>query len=596
MPEAPNSQRSDLVSFEVLIEGQELTGEYDITEIEIRKGVNRISQVKIEILDGNPSEQSFPVSEEGHFEPGNKIKVNLGYHQETECIFEGIIVGQGLKIRTNGSALILKCSDEAVKMTLGRKNRYFKDVNDSQAIAEVIEENGLIADTESTTYTHKKIVQYYATDWDFMLSRAEMNGQIVVVDNNKVIIKKPALSESPELELTYGMGIMKMNIDIDARSQFPSVEAISWDMSAQDIVEESSSEPSINSQGNLTPQNIASNIYGRVAYQLQSTTPLESSLLKQWADATLLKSRIARIKGSITCVGTAKAKPNTLVKLGGIGDRFNGDAFVAGVVHKVKNGAWTSELHFGLSEQWFTATQPDVVAPAAMGLLPGIEGLYIGVVKQIENDPDGETRILVDVPVIEPTGEGLWARITNPYATSTSGTFFMPEVGDEVVLGFLNNDPRFPIILGSLYSSAHEPPFTPDADNTIKGIVTREQMKVVFDEEKKRIEIETPAGNIMHFQDDTEEILIQDKHGNKIQMSQNGIDIISIKDINIEAQGDINIKAPMAINVQADIETNVSAVKIGIQADAELKCSGKGSAEFSSSGMTTIKGSIVMIN
>ena len=52
-------------------------------------------------------------------------------------------------------------------------------------------------------------------------------------------------------------------------------------------------------------------------------------------------------------------------------------------------------------------------------------------------DPDSQFRILVSVPLFDPNGEGIWARLTNFYSTNGAGIFFLPEVGDEVVLGFL---------------------------------------------------------------------------------------------------------------------------------------------------------------
>ena len=125
-------------------------------------------------------------------------------------------------------------------------------------------------------------------------------------------------------------------------------------------------------------------------------------------------------------------------------------------------------------------------SPTAAALLPAIQGLQNGVVKKIHEDPDGEFRIQVDVPVIAPTGDGIWARMSHFYATADAGCFFMPEVGDEVLLGFLNNDPRFAVILGMLYSSSKKKaPYKADQKNTYKAFVTKSQMKIEFEDVKK---------------------------------------------------------------------------------------------------------------
>ena len=106
---------------------------------------------------------------------------------------------------------------------------------------------------------------------------------------------------------------------------------------------------------------------------------------------------------------------------------MNGNALITKVVHTVAEGEWKTTIGFGLSPDYF-ANQPDVDSPSASGLLPAIHGLQNGKVKKIDTDPDGQTRVLVDVPVIEASGEGIWARLANFYATSGKGAFFMPEI------------------------------------------------------------------------------------------------------------------------------------------------------------------------
>lgn len=87
----------------------------------------------------------------------------------------------------------------------------------------------------------------------------------------------------------------------------------------------------------------------------------------------------------------------------------------------------------------------------------------------------------------------LWARLSTMYATNASGNFFLPEPDDEVVVGFMNEDPGHPIILGGVYGERHKPPYEYEAKNNMKAIVTREKMRIEFNEEKKVITISTPG-------------------------------------------------------------------------------------------------------
>src|SRR3546814_9649239 len=119
--------------------------------------------------------------------------------------------------------------------------------------------------------------------------------------------------------------------------------------------------------------------------------------------------------------------------------------------------------------------------------MPAIQGLQIGVVTGLEGDPEGEDRIMVRLPTINKDDEGIWSRISTLDAGKNRGTFFRPEIGDEVIVGFINNDPRFAVILGMCNSSEKAAPMPRSDDNHEKGYVSRSEMKMIFKEEKKTI-------------------------------------------------------------------------------------------------------------
>ena len=124
------------------------------------------------------------------------------------------------------------------------------------------------------------------------------------------------------------------------------------------------------------------------------------------------------------------------------------------------------------------------------------------------------------------------------------GLFFYPEPGDEVVIGFLGDDPRDAIILGSLYSSALPAKIPHDElteHNYQKGIFTKEGLEVRFDDETKTVTIQTIDNQkfIMNGQD--KKITISDANDNIITMDSNGIKFKSGSDILIEASGKVEI-------------------------------------------------------
>jgi hypothetical protein len=264
------------------------------------------------------------------------------------------------------------------------------------------------------------MIQYYVTDWDFIVSRAEAGGMIVTVVDGKVTVKPPDFSSDSGLLVKYGDSLIDVEAEIDARSQLPSVISKAWDFSSQSVESGDSSEPTVNQQGNLTGSQLAQ-VMGSSGYQMITSAPVASGDLTAWANAQLLKSRLARIRGKVTFPGSALPTPGQTLKLDGLGTRFDGKAFISGVTHRIEHGDWTTETEFGLSPGWFVEEQANIEAPPAAGLLPSIQGLQIGKVKKIHEDPDGQTRVQVDVPMIAPHGDGVWARIASPYATKKAG-------------------------------------------------------------------------------------------------------------------------------------------------------------------------------
>jgi len=253
---------------------------------------------------------------------------------------------------------------------------------------------------------------------------------------------------------------------------------------------------------------------------------------------------------------------------------------VSGVRHEISTKNWETDVAFGLSTETLAASQNRVAGPGANGLLPPMEGLQLGLVTALEGDPDGEERIQVHVPAIDPAGEGTWARLATLDAGASRGVVFRPEIGDEVVLGFLDRDPRNPVVLGQLHSSAKASPFPPADDNHEKGLVTRSGIELRFDDDKKVVVLKTPNGNTLTVSDEDGGLKLEDESGNTLTLDSSGITLDSASDLTLKAAGDVKVEG-----------SNVEAT-----AQAQFKAEGSAGAEVSSSANTTIKGSMVQIN
>jgi uncharacterized protein involved in type VI secretion and phage assembly len=226
-----------------------------------------------------------------------------------------------------------------------------------------------------------------------------------------------------------------------------------------------------------------------------------------------------------------------------------------------------------------------------------VSGLHIGIVKKLDGDPLSHYRIKVMIPSIKSTGEGVWAMLSQFYATNNAGSFFVPEVNSEVIVGFLNDDPRYPVILGCLYDSKNKPNETLTKENSIKSILSKEKITISFDDKDKVLTLNTPGKNKIVFSDKDKGITIEDQNGNKIETSEDGITITSKKKITFDSKDEIEIKAAKAITIKSTGD-NITLDGKGVEAKAKsnFKVTASSGAEIKASGTVTIKGSVVNVN
>ncbi len=597
---------TDLLLITVLLEGSETSAE--VRNISVTKSINKVSWAEVHFNDGSKSSESFDNTDSGDFDPGKSIEIKAGYGSSETTIFKGIIMNLSVIIDPlSGPSMAVKCKDESVKSTLGRKNAYFLKSKDSAIISKILGDYSFSSSVDSTETEYDEVIQYGATDWDFVLSRAEINGLVVVTDDGNFDVKKPAVSDTEVATINYGDNLIDMDLAVNSNDQAQSVNAAAWDPSSQALVTGASEEPSVNEEGSITGKKLSDVISADA--QLQTNLPLTDSTLKEWANAKLLKARLSRFSGHVVCNGNASIKPNTLVKLEGVSKTLNGKLYVGSVTHNLQDGNWETELGIGINAHWFVE-ETEVNEPRANGRIPAINGLQIGVVKKIDSDPNDEFRVQVTLPLIQSSDDGIWARLSTFYASNEVGAFFYPEVGDEVVLGFLDDHPDAPIVLGSLYSKTNVAPETPDEDNTHKTLVTKSKMKLDFDDDKKIITIVTPGENTIVISDEDKGITITDQNNNQIQMNEDGVTIESKKAMTLKAADDLEISAS-GITIKADNATNIKGTDIEakassgltlegtnttVKASAALSAEGSASAEFKASGNTTIKGAMVSIN
>jgi uncharacterized protein involved in type VI secretion and phage assembly len=159
-----------------------------------------------------------------------------------------------------------------------------------------------------------------------------------------------------------------------------------------------------------------------------------------------------------------------------------------------------------------------------MSLDRRLDGLYPGIVTS-NQDPLNAGRVKVSFPWLHDAETSNWARLVQPYAGKERGLFFMPEVGDEVLVAFELGDMNQPMVIGGTWNGEDPPaePGDPDGNNHHKVLETRSGHKLHFDD--------TPGAEF---------ILLQDSSTNNSVRWDCASNTVSIT----ARTGDIIIKAP----------------------------------------------------
>ena len=585
--------KADVYTYSISSEGSEIKGQYGLVSAEIVKEINKVGYAKLTFLDGDVMDGKFEISEAKDFVPGNEITIKFGRNSKNKEVFKGIVINHNIRVSNGRGYLEIECYDKAIVLTARRNNMLFEKKKDSEIISELLGNAGVKKSVKGTSVKHEQLLQYDATDWDFILGRAEANGLVVINEDGKVDVDKPKPTGSGSVEVEFGKDIYDFDLGVSSYSQVPSVETIAWNVSKQKAETVKSKKADEANQGDLKASKLAA-VMGKEPYGMIAGTPLVKAELQSWADGYAGRAALDKLKGEISITGNADVKLNSTITIKGLGKRFNGDGYVSGVKHQFVPGMWKTTCILGLANKYAARNYPDFNGMPTGGLIPAVSGLLVGIVTKTSDDPEGLNRVKIKIPTWDESKE-VWARIISPYASNKVGMLFMPEPNDEVAVGFFNDDPRFPVIVGSMYSGKLKPPYEPDKKNTVKAIVTRENLKIEFDEDKKIITIESPGKNTIIIDDDKKKITIKDQHKNQIETSSSGILIDSAKDINLKASSNIVLDAKQKVTIKAGMDFSAEGMSVKQKAKTSLALEGL-TAELKASTQAAVKGAIVMIN
>jgi uncharacterized protein involved in type VI secretion and phage assembly len=200
------------------------------------------------------------------------------------------------------------------------------------------------------------------------------------------------------------------------------------------------------------------------------------------------------------------------------------------------------------------STGPSVVAGTNVNqpTTPRIAGVVNALVKD-NQDPQQQGRVRVSVPSLGPDYV-VWARLATTMAGDGRGTWFVPDIDDEVLVAFGHGRPEDPYVIGALWNGHDAPPHQMDADNDVKTIVSRRGIRITLDDTPgaTSLTLSTPAGQSVTLSDANPGITLTDASQNSVQLGPGGITIstlaaVSIKALSLDIDAAIvSISAPAA--------------------------------------------------
>lgn len=188
-----------------------------------------------------------------------------------------------------------------------------------------------------------------------------------------------------------------------------------------------------------------------------------------------------------------------------------------------------------------TAFEQVLDARLAGGLGGRWYGCYPALVSDIK-DPDGQGRVKVTLPWAPDTGSGkyeAWARLATMMGGNNRGSWFVPDVNDEVLVMFEGGDTRRPYVVGGLWNGSDAPPESMDGggNNYKKILRSRNGVKITLDDQdgQEQFICETPGGQKLTLKDGPGSVEIADSNGNSIKLESAGITLTASAKVTVNA-------------------------------------------------------------
>ncbi len=543
-----------------------------------------------------------------------KITIEPDVNMRTgNVFFRGIIteVEANRNYGSIGDSIIIRGASPDILLDGCNNSRLFFNKSLSQIINDVVSIYPRLNPKVSpkTSETLPYTVQYNESDYDFLARMCARKGEWFYYDGNQLQFGQ--LSQKTE-ELVYGVDLV--DFDFSVKLEPMKIKYGAYGYKQKQMYKSASGGVNVdNNQGEI----------GKFAYNkshevyFSETISFYNQPLKEGNEQKHLDDRVKLEKGS-RAVRLARAAGTSDNLALALGKKIKVKALNQDDKSMIDYGEYlvTSITHSCTSTGHYNNNFG--VLPSAVQYPPETNphhSAYCETQSALvskNEDPDGLGRIKVNFQ----WGDGFespWLRIVSPYAGTEKGLYMIPEVGEEVLVAFEQNNPEKPYVMGSLYNGIQKPSKWKTKDNDFKAIRTRSGHTIEFNDKKGKEEIliyDKDKVNTIKLSSHGKVMTISCKGDLKISAQnieisaqkdykldvQGKIDIESIKDTEIKSTANCKIKATQKVSIEGSTGLTAKSNAATELSGMTLAAKGNAKAEFSAGGQTVVKGAIVMIN
>ena len=463
---------------------------------------------------------------------GKKISLSYWQYGSENQVFSGIVTGLKNRKESGYGKLVITGHSPSILLENGRADRSFEQLSLSQIVKEIgvnYPQEGKIHAEEQELNVRRVLpytVQSQESDFGFIQRLATRYGEYFYYNGKELIFGNKA---EPILELSEGRELIELEFELGLKAQ--GFSGLAYDAEKGESIQHNAQEVQTEWKENALQAvavQASKQLFGNVPKSVfsgsEKSQELEEMLLKEKENRESLiwvrgRSRDSRLKnGSRAKLTDINRRAMETYRIVEIRHYYNGDEYYNEFV--------------GVSDVLHPPYQNSGAFPKSHEQMGRV----------VENaDPLGLGRVRVQMMWQEAGSEKTpWIRLLQPHSGSGKGFYFVPEIGEEVLVGFQGGNAEKPYVIGTQYNGKEKSGYA-DKENNIKAVHTRSGHKLVFTED--------------------ESILITDKSGNEILLDTKGsnITITAPETMTLNAKNlNINVSQNMTTNVGNNMITNVT--------------------------------------